>query len=136
VLVNGRDCLLLVQEYWLPLLSDVGPPIPILDLIFREFAWILFKRSISTPCHEFYIYRAAIKQRLTLITPHRRTLKYPLRTCRGSSQPKIPCPPVNRTVSFTSYTSMFFQKTWIVATLASSPVLTWSFFRLSKGYEC
>jgi hypothetical protein len=23
-----------------------------------------------------------------------------------------------------------------VATLASSPLLTWSFFRLSKGYEC
>jgi hypothetical protein len=23
-----------------------------------------------------------------------------------------------------------------VATLANSPLLTWSFFRLSKGYEC
>ena len=23
-----------------------------------------------------------------------------------------------------------------VATLASSPLLTWSFFRLNKGYEC
>jgi hypothetical protein len=28
------------------------------------------------------------------------------------------------------------QNTHIVATLASSPLLTWSFFRLSKGYEC
>ena len=28
------------------------------------------------------------------------------------------------------------KKTMHVATLASSPLLTWSFFRLSKGYEC
>ena len=43
----------------------------------------------------------------------------------------------NQIIPFYPLKRCYFEiYTQFVATLASSPLLTWSFFRLNKGYEC